>query len=340
MKAVLVGCGGISREWFKGVAELEEVDLVGLVDLAKENAEARQKEYAPNAQIGANLAEMLRRTGPDIVFDCTVPAAHFEVVTTALRHGCHVLGEKPMADSLRQAQQMIQTAQAADKLFVVMQNWRYTHNIRRLKRFLRSDPIGTITGVNADFYIGAHFGGFREQMAHVLLKDMAIHTFDAARFLSGQAATSVYALEWNPAGSWYSRDAAAAALFEMTNGVIFNYRGSWSAEGLRTPWESAWRIIGTRGSVLWNGDTDMRCEVTADESGDSFLRNYKTVPAPHYPEVKERPERHTAVIHSFVESVQNGAVPETVCTDNIKSLAMVYGAVESAETGEKIAISF
>ena len=337
-KAVLVGCGAITQEWFKSLADVEDLELVGLVDLVEDNARKRQAEYAPNARVGTDLNEMLTQTKPDIVFDCTVPAAHYSVVTTALEHGCHVLGEKPMADTLGQAYLMIEKAQEAGKLFVVMQNWRYTHNIRRLKTFLNTNPIGTLTGLNADFYIGAHFGGFREEMAHVLLKDMAIHTFDAARFLTEQAATSVYATEWNPLNSWYARDAAANAFFEMTGGVMFSYRGSWCAEGFRTPWESAWRIIGTKGTVLWDGDAVMRCEVSAVNSGDGLLREYETLPIPDYAEVTERPERHEAVIRGFVESLKNGTTPETVCTDNIKSLSMVYAAVESAEKGEKVSI--
>ena len=337
IKVVLVGCGGISEQWFRGVAGSEVAEVVGVVDLLEANAKKRQAQFAPNASVGTDLASMLQQTGADVVFDCTVPAAHFEVVMTALEHGCHVLGEKPMADTLEQAQTMIERAQAANRLYVVMQNWRYTHNIRRLKRFLETNPIGTITGINADFYIGAHFGGFREEMAHVLLKDMAIHTFDAARFLTGQAAKNVYALETNPTGSWYSCDAAAHALFEMTGDIIFSYRGSWCAEGFRTPWESAWRIIGTKGSILWDGDTDMRCEIVK-EGSEGFLLEVETLSIPTYAEVTARPERHAAVIQGFLKSLQDGTTPETVCTDNIKSLAMVYGAVASADRGEKVAV--
>ena len=337
MKAVLVGCGGISRAWLEPLTARPDITLVALVDLDETAAKARAEEFGLEVATGTSLAEMLERHKPDIVFNATIPAAHFEVTMTALEHGCHVLGEKPLADSLEQAGEMIAAAQKADKLFVVMQNWRYTHNIRRLKKFLETHPIGTLTGINADFYVGAHFGGFREQMAHVLLKDMAIHTFDAARFLTEQAPKTVYAVEWNPEGSWYAQDAAANALFEMTNGVVFSYRGSWSAEGFRTPWESAWRVIGTRGSVLWDGSADMRCEVIAEDS-DAFLREYETVTVPEYPEVTKRPEGHAAVIAAFLEGLHDGTPPETAATDNIKSLAMVYAAVESAETGEKLTI--
>ena len=48
---------------------------------------------------------------------------------------------------------------------------------------------------------------------------------------------------------------------------------------------------------------------------------------------------HGGVIRDFVRCVQTGATPETVCTDNIQSLAMVFGAIESAETGQRISIA-
>jgi predicted dehydrogenase len=339
LKAVLVGCGAISQAWFKGAAHIEGLEFVGLVDVLLDNAKKRKEEYAPNAVTGTNLTTLLKQTNPDIVFDCTIPAAHFEVATTALKHGCHVLGEKPMANNLEQARIMIQTANEAGKLYVVMQNWRYTHNIRRLKRFLATGLIGNITTIHADFYVGAHFGGFREHMEHVLLKDMAIHTFDASRFLTNQTPTSVYALEWNPEGSWYSRDAAAAAIFEMSNNILFNYRGSWCSEGHRTPWECEWRIEGSKGSIRWDGGTNMSCEIVGDDPEEqAFFREQYKIEIPIYDDINDRPEGHAAVIQSFIEAIKNNTVPETVCSDNIKSLAMVYGAIESAEAGKKVEI--
>ena len=65
---------------------------MGLVDLLEDNAKKRKEEFAPNAVIGTDLATVIKQVKPDIVFDCTIPAAHFEVVMTALEHGCHVLG--------------------------------------------------------------------------------------------------------------------------------------------------------------------------------------------------------------------------------------------------------
>ena len=67
----------------------------------------------------------------------------------------------------------------------MIQNRRYLAEVRRIRRFLDSGAIGAPTSIHCDFFVPPHFGGFREEMDHVLLLDMAIHTFDAARFLVG-----------------------------------------------------------------------------------------------------------------------------------------------------------
>ena len=48
---------------------------------------------------------------------------------------------------------------------------------------------------------------------------------------------------------------------------------------------------------------------------------------------------HKGVIEEFVRCARSGGTPETICTDNIKSLAMVFGAIESADRGERVTIS-
>jgi predicted dehydrogenase len=337
LTAVLAGCGGISHAWLKAIRDIPDLRMVGFVDLIEDAARARAAEFGwSEALIGADLAAVLAQARPDLVFDCTVPEAHKPVTLTALRHGCHVLGEKPLADSMEHARAMVAAAQAAGKIYAVVQNRRYDPNIRRLRQFLASGAIGQITVVDADFYIGAHFGGFRDHMEHVLLLDMAIHTFDAARLIAAADPVAVYCHEWNPAGSWYDHDAAAVAIFELTGGVIFTYRGSWCAEGLNTTWESSWRIIGTRGSVTWDGAAGFRGQVVAEAGG--FFSKLADVELPAFDD-PAKVGGHAGVIREFVRCVQSGATPETACQDNIKSLAMVFGAIESAAAERRVPIN-
>jgi predicted dehydrogenase len=337
LRVVLVGCGGISRAWLDGAEVLPTLDLVGLVDLREEAARQRANEYGlDDILVSTDLTATLDTTCPDVVFDCTVPEAHVDVTLEALHHGCHVLGEKPMADSLDNARRMLAAAQQVGRTYAVMQNYRYRAGLRRLQHFVASGTIGPITTVHSDFYIGAHFGGFRDRMQHVLLLDMAIHTFDAARAITDADPVSVYCKEWNPSGSWFERDGSAVAVFEMTQEIVYTYRGSWCAEGLNTPWNSEWRVIGENGSVIWDGRGRFQAQVVAEVGG--FHSKWQDVEVPAPGDI--RAGGHAGLIADFVHCLETGTTPETACADNIKSLAMVFGAVESAEGREPVEVQW
>ena len=337
VRAVLVGCGGMSAEWLRAAAQVEGLEVVGLVDLNEDAARARQAEFGlVQAQTGTDLSRVLADTSPDLIFDCTVPEAHFQTALTAFEQGIGVLGEKPLADNMAHARQMIQAGQSSAQFHAVIQNRRFDPNIRRVERFVRSGRLGELTTLNADFYVGAHFGGFRDAMKHVLLLDMAIHTFDAARLISGQDPVSVYCHEWNPKGSWYAHGANAVAIFEMTNGVVFTYRGSWAAEGARTTWESDWRVVGTAGSVVWDGGDHPTSSLVRETTG--LLSDFTEAELPPV-DPQDRVGGHRGLIEEAVSSLRSGQPAETAAVDNIRSLAMVFAAIESAESGKKVPVN-
>ncbi len=334
IKAALVGCGGICNAWLEPAAKFEDLEIVGLVDLDAQRAGAVKEKYKlETAATGTSLEAIIDQTRPDVVFDLTVPSAHHEVTVKALGKGCHVLGEKPMADTMEHARQMVKAARKAKKIYAVIQNRRYINQIVQYRDLVNSGSIGQLTTLNADFYIGAHFGGFRDVMDHVLVLDMAIHSFDQARYISKTDPVSVYCHEWNPAGSWYKHGASAVAIFEMTNGVVFTYRGSWCAEGLNSSWECDWRAIGSKGSATWNGADLIKAEKVVNEEGFFRKKEEVAVPAASLPLTT-----HAALIREFLDCVKNGGTPQTSCEDNIKSLAMVHAAIKSATTGKKVAV--
>jgi predicted dehydrogenase len=336
LRATLAGCGNISRTWLNAISTMPDVDIVGLVDINEESAKQRREDFGlSGAAVGADLEAILNQTKPDAVFDCTLPEAHFNVTLSALAHGCHVLGEKPLADTMEHARSMCEAANRAGKVYAVVQNRRYQPEIRALSEFLASGQLGVLTTLHCDFFIGAHFGGFRDRMKHVLLLDMAIHTFDAARLICGGDPVSVYCHEWNPSGSWYDHDASAVAIFRMSNGVVYTYRGSWCAEGLNTTWESNWRAICESGSATWDGASGLIAQGVT-ERGEFFSKTAEQqIPIPE----GAKSGGHAGLIREFVDCVLEGRQPETSCHDNIKSLAMVFAAIESAEKGQPVDIS-
>ena len=336
-RALLVGCGDISRTWLRAVRDIPELEIVGLVDIRPQAAKqlAVEFELEQNVAIAEELGSALDHTGAEVVFNCTVPEAHLAVTLDALERGCHVLTEKPLADSMVHARQLVDAAQTAGRLLAVVQNRRYDARIRQLRHFLRSGALGSITTVHSDFFMGAHTNSFRDRIEHPLLLDMAIHTFDAARLITGADPVSVYCHEWNPAGSWYDGDASLVAIFEMSAGIVYTYRGSWCAEGLNTTWESDWRIMGERGAVTWDGADDFRVEVV-DKTG-SFYSEMKQVKIPSY-NAGDKTGGHGGVIREFIRCVRLGGTPETVGTDNIRSLAMVFAAIQSTGLHRAVAV--
>ncbi|WP_210363143.1 Gfo/Idh/MocA family protein [Rhizobium sp. T1473] len=341
LNAVLCGCGAMSKGWLRAIQETPAlkaaIKVKGLVDVNPAAAEALAAEFGlEGAVTGTDLADVIARSNADIVFDVVVPTARFNVVSTALKAGCHVLSEKPMATSLAEGAALIDLAAETGKIHAIIQNRRFISGVRRMRRFVESGSIGDLTAIHCDFFLGPHFGGFREEMDNVLLLDMAIHTFDAARYVADKKPLAVYCVERNPKGSWYRHGASANATFEFADDVVFTYRGSWCAEGERTSWESEWRLVGSKGMLTWDGADTFSAAVAGNEPG--LLHGVAPVNVPE-PAHEEETHGHASVISSFVEAINTGKRPETASSDNIRSLAMVFGAIESAKTGRRIEIS-
>jgi predicted dehydrogenase len=216
---------------------------------------------------------------------------------------------------------------------MVSQSRRYDRQVWQMRDLARI--VGPLGILNSDFYLGAHFGGFREEMPSPLLLDMAIHTFDAARFVCDADAVAVYCEEFNPPWSWYAGNCAATAVFEMTGGLRYTYRGSWCAEGRGTSWEAEWRGVGAWGTATWDGTNAPVAEKVVGEGGF-----HRPVALHHPPD--EYADLHKGIagsVRDFVNALETGATPLGECHDNIKSLAMVFGAIESAQTGKRVTIS-
>jgi len=340
-KIAVVGCGGMSEAWIRYAEErrktLGDVEIVALVDLRKESAEAKARAFELKAPCFTSLDEALRSTGANLVFDISIPESHKTVALTAFSHGCSVFGEKPMASSLADAREMVAAAKKAGVRYSVMQNRRYLPGIRAYRQLV-AEHLGQVGLVNADFYLGPHFGGFRDSMDSPLVLDMAIHTFDMARLIAGADPVSVYCKESNPSWSWYKGASSATCVFELENGAVFTYRGSWAAEGAPTTWEGDWRVVGAQGTALWNGADEPWAEVV------SPLPAGETMPFQRSVE-RRTPgggwlgrSGHDGCLDEMFAALKEGRPAETDCADNVKSVQMVFGALESSRTGKIVSL--
>ena len=323
IKIIQVGAGAMGRLWLDVLAGSADVELVGLVDIDLSAAQfSAAGAGLPDVALARSLPELLDWVAADAVLNVTVPEAHAKVSITALLHGLAVLCEKPLADTLAAALSMIAAAEVGGRLLMVSQSRRYWRNLTALRTQLAR--LGRLGLVQCSFFKAPHFGGFREEMAYPLLGDMAIHQFDLARELIGTEPVSVSCESFNPSGSWYAGDAAANVAVDFADGTRFAFTGSWCSPGLETSWNGSWRISAAGGTALWDGDY---APVAQTADGEQ-------IPA----EPGTGPEQIAGSLAEFVTALRTGAAPWGEAHSNVMSLAMVEGAIMSAQTRRRVVL--
>jgi predicted dehydrogenase len=324
VRLIQVGAGLMGRHWLDVIGQSTDVRLVGLADLDLATAQrAAAGAGFADVEVTATLTELLDRVEADAVINVTIPQAHAEVSTMALRSGLAVLCEKPVAHTISAALSMVAAAEVSGRLLMISQSRRYWRNLDALRGQVAR--LGRLGVVECSLFKAPHFGGFREQIPFPLLVDMAIHQFDLARDLIGSEPVWITCESFNPAWSWYAGDAAADVHAEFADGTRFVFAGSWCSPGLETSWNGNWRISGSSGTALWDGDHE---PVGQTEDGEPITGA-----------VGSGPEEIAGSLAEFVAALRDGRVPSGEVHSNVLSLAMVEGAVRSAQTGQRVVLN-
>lgn len=336
-RVVVAGCGGMANEWITYALKRGDTEIVALVDIRLESAQNLVEKYDISCPVFTEIKSAIVETDANLVFDVTVPASHYAISSIALELNCNVFSEKPLAETIEQCNEIVSLSDRTGRMHAVMQNRRFDPRIRSLRSMLEKGVIGRTGYIGASFFLAPHFGGFREAMKSPLLLDMAIHTFDQARLISGADPVTVYCQEFNPPGSWYEGNAAAICIFEMSDGSVFCYQGSWCAEGAPTSWEAEWRIQGEKGAALWNGlDMPYAEVIRSDSESGSFVNAYEVI---NGEAIVMQETFHHGCLEEMFQALEEQRPAETDCRDNRWSMAMVLGALESARTGCKLNIN-
>jgi len=331
-RIIEVGCGGMGNPWVQNAIARGDCEIVALVDIVIEHALEYKEKYKLNCPVFDHIDKALAVVKADILFDTTTPDAHHEIRTKGLKAGMVVLGEKPLAASMDEGYDILKVADEMKINHAVMQNRRYLNSMKKMKDIVSNKELGDVGLLTAQFFIGAHFGGFRDLMDNVLILDMAVHTFDQARFVLGDSdPVSVYCHEFNLPGSWYKGNASAICVFEFSKGEVFVYSGSWSAEGMSTSWNADWRMVCEKGSVTCDGDSPPIIEKVKVQDG-FFSQLEKENTAFNY----DGRAGHEGCFDEMFDCIAKGEKCQTDCTDNIKTMSMVFGAIVSAKTGKKV----
>ncbi len=146
IKAGILGAGGISEFHIKGLRRLPFVEIVGVADVN----EVRARELADRFTVPRSfpsLAAMLV-AGPQVVHVLTPPDSHADNAVEALRGGCHVLVEKPLATSVEDCDRVAAAAREAGKSVCVGHSLLRDPFVARALEIARSGAIGDVVGVD------------------------------------------------------------------------------------------------------------------------------------------------------------------------------------------------
>ena len=139
-KFAIIGCGKIALRHAEQIARVGS--LVAVCDIEISKADTLAHQY--NASSFDNIHALLASAQFDIAVICTPNGLHAEHSIACLRHGVHVICEKPMAIKAADCVKMIEAAETARRnLFVVKQN-RFNPPVAALKEKLNAGALGRI----------------------------------------------------------------------------------------------------------------------------------------------------------------------------------------------------
>jgi predicted dehydrogenase len=313
------------------VAGAPGIELAAVVD---PDPEARRYvEAIPGYVV---LEDALEVVECDAVLVASPPGTHHVVAKAALEAGKHVLCEKPLATNLQDAFDLVESADKAERVLMVGQNYRYNAPFRAVQRFLMEGELGELASIKISCRRDTRTlfppDDFRYSMRHPYVLDMSIHHFDLIRAATGRDMCSVYARSWRVPDSPFVHHPAVAAILDLDTGVSVIYEGDWATHEPETSWNGEWEIVGEEGRILWSGSNKDR------GTGEVVFERWGRQPRLVEQQDLEFVEREAA-LQALRAAIESAELPETAAADNVRSLAAMLGCVTSIESGEPVDVA-
>lgn len=215
-KAAVIGCGNMgAKEWNYSKDVMPEThaacyknnsrtELVALVDNNQKNLEDAGK-YFPGVALFGSIEDMFLKIKPDIVSIATNSDSHASLVKLAAKHNVPaILCEKPIAESVKQAEEMIKKCKQNNSLLFVNHQRRFDPLLQQWRAKINNGLIGKIVQVNCYYYNG--------------LLNSGTHVIDLLRFFLGD-------IDWvkgfiNAQTSWKNNDDNIDALIKLKSGAM------------------------------------------------------------------------------------------------------------------------
>lgn len=357
---------------YRQVARFFDVDPVPRMVAISGRNEAAVREAA--AQLGWESYEtdyhpLLARKDIDLIDVSTPGYNHKEIVIAALEAGKHVLCEKPLANTLAEAQQMLTAAKKAGTINMVNFNYRRAPAVQLAKRLIDEERLGDLRHFRAqylqDWILDPEFPLVwrmkKELAGSGALGDIGAHILDLGHFLVGPVVEVVGALNTfikqrpveveSGGGSGLTAssgqemgdvtvDDAASFLARFENGATGTFDATRMAPGRRN--KNTFEINGSKGSLSFNLERLNELEVyfTEDDEGLQGFRTINVTEAVHpytgawWPAGHIIGYEHTFVhvIKDLLDGIASNTNPHPDFEDGFRNQAVLDAVMRSAES--------
>lgn len=353
LRYAIFGAGFWSQFQLAAWQELEGAECVAIYNRTRAKAETLAAQAVagggPTPTVYDDPEALLDNEELDFVDIITDVDTHSRFVHMAAERGLAVICQKPMGPSLEVAQSMVNVCDAAEVPFFIHENWRWQHPLREFNSALDAGRIGT--PFRGRIHYCSSFPVFKNQpflaeLDQFILTDIGSHILDVARFLFGDAETlycQTHHVHRDLKQEAVRGEDAATTMLSM------RYTGNDSTE------DSGYSM-----SVVCEMSYASRTEIEAFpqtyvyvEGSEGFLElgpNYwlrettatgthsRRVPPPRYAWADPEYDLiHASIVPcnaDLLQALQGKGEAETTGADNLKTMQLVFGAYESATSGQ------
>lgn len=322
----IVGCGNVSRMHFDAyLPHLDRVRVVAVCDPLRERVEEVQQRYGIE-QGFVSLDEMIRKVSWEVGVVCTPTPVRKQTVSALAKAGKHVFVEKPFADTLEEAEQMVTACERAGVKLAVNQNFRYHYPFDRARDLIEQGRIGRVLSVSHQDLMFRQDSGWRIKSDRHALSVMGIHWLDGFRWMLRDEATSIVCETRSSAAIECAgeTDASVQVLFE--GGAVATYVESFSSPFKRTETvvvgDEGALVLSYQGAALYSKDN--RAE--PKERWDNPYSN------------TNKPRATFKDLDILLTAIEQGSRPSNDGRDNLRTVALLDGAYRSASEHRAISL--
>lgn len=329
LRGALVGCGYISEQQLRAWQQITGAEIVAVCDIDLAKAQQRSQQFGIPAVYG-DYGQMLRELDLDFIDIATRPALHLPMVSVAAERGIHILCQKPVSETMDEARQMVAICQTAGVQFMVNENYRHQAWFRQIKQLLDDDRLGTphyarfygrwrATMPTPDFEGQDYF----RDMPRLIIFEMGIHLYDTARYLFNEP-DAVFAdlrrvspeIQGEDMALSLARFGPLTFLFDLNWFAIAEQQAGNVAHG-------RFVVEGSQGTAVLSQDGSL--QLIRDDGQEEW----------HFPQ-DTIAQSFAATQRHFITCLETGQESETSGAETLKTMALVFGAYESANTGQMV----